>query len=259
VDDGKKQKLEMTVAAVQARWGARALRRLRPEDQQAAVPHVPTGFPALDRALGIGGLPAGRISEIAGAPTSGMATLALKIVANAQAQGEPAVYIDLERTFDPDYAARCGLSLSEMVLVRPYDARQGLAILQDFAAGGGVSLLACDLPAALLADQKLAQALSATLGRIIAPLSQSRCVLLFLVSLEAGRQPSMAHYPAGSPLPHHAAVRLFIQREQWLYRQQDIRGYRAQVEVIKNKVAAAGKRATITITFNGTVAPGSEG
>jgi recombination protein RecA len=259
VGDDKKRKLELTVAALQERWGIRAIRRLRPEDQEPVVPHVPTGFPALDKALGVGGLPLGRISEIVGAPTSGMVTLALKVLANAQAQGEPAVYIDPDRTFDPDYAARCGLSLSEMVLVRPYDVRQGLAILQDFVGGGGISLLACDLSAGSLADAEIAQALSTTLGRIIAPLSQSRCALLFLVSLGPGRQPSMAHYPAGSALPHHAAVRLFIQREQWIYRQQDIRGYQAQVEVIKNKVAAAGQRAAIAITFNGTVAAGGEG
>jgi recombination protein RecA len=223
------------------------------------VPHIPTGFPALDEALGIGGLPTGRISEIIGAPTSGMATIALKCIAEAQAQGEPAVYLDPGRTFDPDYAARCGLDLGRMVLVRPYDARQGLAILQDFAAGGGISTLVYDAAGALLADPKMVQPFSAALGRIIAPLSQSRCALLFLVSLPAGQAPSMAHYPAGSTLPNHAAVRLFIRREQWLYKEQDIRGYQAQVEVIKNKLAAAGKRAPVALTINGTVAGGSEG
>lgn len=252
----KKRKLEMTVAALQDRWGVRAVRRLRGK-QATPIPHVPTGFPQLDEALGIGGLPRGRISEIVGAPTSGIATIALKIVASAQKQAGTAIYVDPEQTFDPDYAARCGLQLSQLVLVRPYDMRQALSIVQDFILGGDVNILVFDTPFGLLSEPQQAQLLATALGRLIAPLGRTNCALLFLTSLppeSSFPEEPVTSYPNSSTLPHYAAVRLFIQRERWIYRQRDIRGYQAQVVVAKNKLAPAGKRASVSITFNGTVA-----
>jgi recombination protein RecA len=254
--EDKKRKLEMTVAALQDRWGVRAVRRLRGK-QDLPIPHVPTGFPQLDEALGIGGLPRGRISEIVGAPTSGLATIALKIVASAQKQAGTAIYVDPERTFDPDYAARCGLQLSRLVLVRPYDMRQALSIVQDFILGGDVNILVFDTPFDLLSEPQPAQVLATALGRLIAPLGRTSCTLLFLTSLPPGSSfpgDPVAGYPNNSTLPHYAAVRLFIQRERWIYRQRDIRGYQAQVVVAKNKLAPAGKQVSVSITFNGTVA-----
>ena len=116
----------MTVAAIQQRWGTQALRRwgeapaYRQGQAARAVeaPHIPTGFPALDQALGIGGIPRGRITEMMGAPTSGMATLALKVIASAQSRRDMAAYVDLGYTFDPDYAARCGVTPDKLLLVR---------------------------------------------------------------------------------------------------------------------------------------------
>lgn len=268
----KKRKLEKTVAALQNRWGTQAVRRLR-RDQKSSVEHIPTGFPPLDEALIIGGLPRGRISEFIGIPTSGMATMALKIAANAQertssgsGQAAGAIYIDPGQTFDPDYAARCGLKLDQLVLVRPYDTRQALDILQDFIMGGGIDVLIFDIPFTLLTESESSQALYTTLGRLIAPLSRSYCVLLFLTSLPAQKhvrnqlvntETLLAAYPpvigSSNPISHYAAVRLVIQRERWLYKERDIRGYQAQVTVIKNKLGPAGKRVSIAITFNGTV------
>jgi len=251
-DKQKKRKLEMTVAALQDRWGVQAIRRLK-LGQRRTFPHVSTGFPSLDKALAIGGLPRGRISEIIGVPTSGMATIGLKVVANAQEKGGTAIYIDLGQTFDPDYAARCGLALNQLVLVRPYSVRQGLAILQDFVTGGGASALVFDMPFSLLNEPRPRQILTRTLGRLIAPLGQANCVLLFLTTLppKSATTPVPVMYPDNAPFPHHAAVRLFIQRERWIYRQRDIYGYQAQVLVVKNKLGPAGQQVRIAITFNG--------
>jgi len=252
--DDRRRRLEKTVTDLQDRFGLRAIGR---SPNTAAAPTTPTGFAALDEALGAGGLPLGRPSEIVGAPTSGMATLALKVIAAAQArghQGRPlAAWLDLEKTFDPDYAARCGVDISRLLIVRPYTARQGMAMLPDFALGGGFSVLVVDAPLRALAAPETAEALAAALARLIAPLSRSGCALLFLSALPPGSPPTLDGYPGQTGLPHYAAVRLLIQRERWLYRRGDVAGYEAQVLVVKNRLAAEGARAEIAITFNGTV------
>src|SRR5258708_4681523 len=101
--------LETVISGIQQRWGPDILRVFGKPDAATEVPHIATGFAALDRALGIGGVPRGHITEILGAPTSGMSTLAFRIVANAHAAGDMAVYVDPGKTFDADYAVRCGI------------------------------------------------------------------------------------------------------------------------------------------------------
>lgn len=249
-DDDRRRRLEKTVADLHQRFGIRVIgRATRP----AAPPVIPTGFPALDEALGIGGLPLGRLSEIAGVPTSGMATLALKLVAQAQAagQGHLAAYIDVEKTFDPDYAARCGVDLERLLVIRPYTVRQALTMLPDFSLNGGFAVLVVDAPLHVLTTPDTADALAETLGRIVAPLSRSRSALLFLSGLPPGSAPSLAGYPAHVAVPHYAAVRLLIRRERWLYHRRDVAGYAAQVQVVKNRLAAEGHYADIAITFSG--------
>lgn len=248
----KKEKLQMALVGIQRRWGNTAIDLVK--RRPPAVPHVSTGFPALDEALGIGGIPRGRISEIVGGPTSGTSTLALKIIAHAQAQKGAAVYVDLEQTFDPDYADRCGVDLRRLILVHPYDGRQALAMLPDFVIHGGLEVLVVDVPSRLQTEPRTLRALSTTLGRLIAPLSKTTCALLFLTLLPPGQSPSAADYPSGATLPHYATVRLFLQRERWSYKRRDVSGYEARVFIAKNKFAAAERTAHIAITFNGVVA-----
>lgn len=250
VDLDKEGKVEATIAALQDRWGNKVIGRLQPADGASGIPCVPTGFPALDDALVIGGLPRGRISEINGVPSSGMATIALKIMVNAQARKNMTVYIDLEQSFDPAYAARCGVALEQVVLVRPHDVPQALAILQDFVLGAESSILVFDAPLSLLVEAQASQALATTLGRLIAPLARAQGVLLFLISLPANSPLATDGEPVNSALAHFATVRLFIQRARWVYRQQDIGGYQAQVLVLKNKLGPAGKQASINVIFD---------
>ena len=249
----KKTTLEMTVAAVQLRWGPRALRRLGKDAARPEVPHIPTGFTSLDNALGIGGIPRGRITEILGVPTSGMTTLALKILANAQSVGDTAVYVDLAHTFDPDYAGRCGVNVKRLLLARPHDSRQALDIVYTLVTRGGVGVLLFDAVTDLFMVARGAWRPINVLQRLVATLAQSPTVLLFLTPLLFGDATSGEHYPDGFALPHVAAVRLLLERQQWIRRRQDVRGYRAQVTVLKNRLGASGKRVTIAITFNGTV------
>ena len=258
--NGGKEKLEKTVEALRGRFGSRAVRRLG-EGAQDATPRLATGFRALDGILD-GGLPRGRVVEITGRPTAGMATLALKVVAQAQAQGESAVYLDasagsaqaVEGTFDPDYAARCGVILDRLLLVRPRDARQASPLLRDFA-DSGCGVLVCDLPPVTATRPSLAQTLGTGLGQLLLPLARTDTVLLCLIS----HPPGQGEIPGEFPVSYYAAVRLQLQRERWLRRGADIRGYRAQVLVAKNKTGAAGQKVTIDITFNGVVQNGRGG
>lgn len=245
----KKLNLDKTIASLQERWGNKAVRPLK-EIGREAFPHIPTGFSALDEALGIGGLPRGRISEIIGTPTSGMVTLALRVLAKAQEKAEVGVYVDSTLTFDPDYASRCGLILNRLILVRPEDLHQGLAIMQDFVLGGGLSVLVFDTPLTSSNERQTAQAVARTLDRLIAPLSKTECALLMLTALPIG-QPSLASYSHQTTLPHYASVRLFVERERWLYRQHDIQGYQAQITIVKNKLGPVNRPVSISLTFAG--------
>lgn len=249
-DDDRRRRLEKTVTNLQERYGLRAINR---SPHSAAPPGIPTGFPALDAALGVGGLPCGRVSEIVGAPTSGVATVALKTVASTQARNGAAVYIDLAHTFDPDYAHRCGVDLHRLMVVYPYNVQQGIAMLPDFAADGGFDLLVFDMPLYPALGPERQQQLSSALGRLLAPLNRSGAVLLFVTSLPPGSEPSLDGYPRHLALPHYASLRLLIRRARWLYKRQDVRGYEADILVLKNRLAKAGGEVRIAITFNGTV------
>jgi recombination protein RecA len=248
---GKTKKLQMTLIGIQRRWGNKAIGLARSEP--TAVPHISTGFSALDDALGMGGIPRGRISEIVGVPTSGMATMALKLIANAQLHKGTAIYMDLERTFDPDYADQCGVNLHQMILIHPYNIPQALAMLPDFIINGGMDILVFDAPLRLQTELHTLHNLSTVLGRLIAPLSKTDCALLFLTTLLPDSSLASASYPQYATLPQYATTRLFIEKEQWLYRQHDVSGYEAQVLIAKNKLSVAGKTARITITFNNNV------
>ena len=250
--DDRKEKLEVAISAIQKRWGLRAIGRSASQSTPE-IPHIPTSFPKLDTALGIGGIPRGRISELIGVPTSGMSTLALKITAQAQEQGVAGVYLDLERTFDPDYARRCGVRLSQLTVIHPYDVSQALAILSDFVIIGRVNLLIFDMPSHLQNEPQVARKLSTMLGRLLAPLSKNGSTLLFLTNLPPQVSPTFSTYPNQAILPYFATIRLLLQKERWLYKQRDVRGYEAQALVVKNKLAPPGQQVRIGITFDGTV------
>lgn len=243
----------MTVLQIQKRWGPKALRKLEASKAAVEIPHIPTGFGKLDKALGIGGIPRGRVTEILGAPTSGMATLALKLIAKAQEDRDTAAYIDLSYTFDPDYAVRCDVCLKRLLLIRPHSGKEALEITASLIAGGGIGLLVFDSVSQFLGETHGPQLMSAALRQLVSALSESPCALVFLTPLYFGDAASQDNYPSGFALPHYAAVRILLEKEHWIKRRRDVRGYRARVTVIKNKLAPASKSAAIEITFNGVV------
>jgi recombination protein RecA len=243
------------VAAIQKRWGPNALRRLGQDATATPVPHIPTGFPALDRALGIGGLPRGKVSELLGLATSGKTTLALKFLAQAQAGGGQVGYLDQARTFDPDYAHRCGLDLSRLLVGTPDDLQEALAMAEALVRDAGLAALVFDTLDDFWIDPDAGRRLTALLDRLAAPLARSGTALLFLraVSPAERRFAPSRPSPALSALAHSAAVRLQLTRERWLRRHGDIRGYQARVEVLKNRLGPAGQAVSVKIEFNGAV------
>ena len=258
-DDARKRRLEMTVAGLQARYGPRALRRLRPQTQ--AIPHVSTRFPPLDQALGSGGLSRGHITELVSVPSAGTTTLALNVVAQAQTEGL-AVYLDIDQNFDPPYAAQLGVDLDRLVLIEPGSWREACAIMRDFVLAGHSSILVFDAPAHLFlrshghTESRQARTLAATLDRLISPLSQTRCVLLFLVTFMPGTAPLPSGQAIHAALSHYAAVRLVVYRLRWLYGQRDIRGYEAKVYIAKNKLAASAGPVSLAMTLAGAAGNG---
>ncbi|MCB0173631.1 MAG: hypothetical protein KDJ97_24140 [Anaerolineae bacterium] len=244
----KRKRLDLTVAGIQRKFGIKALRRLERADTQTTIPHIPTGFTSLDQSLGIGGIPRGRITELMGVPTSGMITLTLKIIANAQAEGDAATYIDLSRTFDPDYAHRCGVDLATLLLVRPRTGRDALHIALDLIASRGTGILIFDSITEVMAERDNQRAITTALRQFPGALAKSPCAAVFLTLLDSADLST-----DNGALAHFATLRLLIEKERWITKHRDVRGYRAQVLVKKNKLGPAGQRATIAITFNGTV------
>ena len=248
----RKEKLDKVIATIHNRWGSQAIGR---SSQQLAIdiPTIASGFPELDAAVGTGGIPRGRISELMGVPTSGMTTLALKIIARAQAADGMVVYLDLQRSFDPAFAKKGGVVLERLTLVHPYNAGQALDMLPDFVYNGGFDLLICDMSARVQQDGQIGRKLTSTLGRLLAPLGKGSMTLLFLTTLKAnkrGSENSAPDYPRQATLPHFATLRLLLQKERWLYRQRDVYGVEVRVMVVKNKLSAPGKQVRIAISFN---------
>ncbi|MBC8449521.1 MAG: hypothetical protein H8D78_17380 [Chloroflexi bacterium] len=246
----KRRRLEAAIARIHRRYGSQALVKGTPPTavgRTGAIPHIPTGFSALDEALGVGGLPKGSVCELTGPATSGKTTLALKFLAQAQHGGGQVGYVDQARSFDPGYAHRCGLDLSRLLVVAPYDLPEALAMAEALAGSGGLGALVFDGLEGLWGEAQMAPLVAAWLDRLIAPLARSGTVLLFLHGPPGERSPAL------SALAHHATVRLHIVREQWLRSHGDIRGYEARVEVLKNRLGPAGRAVTIAIEFDGTV------
>jgi len=250
----KKRKLDALAASLQHRYGPRALGRTKkPATDKRGFPHISTGFPVLDQALGIGGLPRGRITECIGAYTSGKTTVILKAVAQATAAGDVVAIIDLERTFNPDYARRAGVDLSRVLLPPAQDPLQALEITRYLVTEQGIGMLIFNDVANLIGQDHAARWLSATLRQITGALHQSRCALIFLTT-PASAQVSPADYPSGFALAHYAAVRLGFEMTQPLRRRDGTRGFRVQATVLKNKLAPlARKPVTFDIYFNGAV------
>jgi recombination protein RecA len=240
--------MEQVAEAVQRRWGNDVLRKLRIPEHVEDCPHIPTGFPVLDRALGIGGIPRNRVSIITGLATSGLSTLALRLLTNAQTLGDNAVWMDLSRTFDADYAEQSGVQIGKLLLVRPPDQIVALHIAQDLITSKSAGIIVIDLSTAT--QDQLMHSAADGIRPLIPALSHSSCALIFLT--RPHERSTSAHEGTtriGLPLAQHATLQLRVEKVHWLRRRRDVRGFRAHIVILKNKLSASGQSVTVTFRF----------
>jgi len=245
----RRKQLQTAVQNIQQRYGSLALTQGKPlfPGVEEVIPHIPTGFSSLDEALGIGGLARGRLSEILGPATSGKTTLVLQFLASAQTREGVIGYVDCLHTLDPDYAHRCGVDLKHLAVLSPQSSQEALAMIEVAITNGVFSALVVDAPDDLW--DNATPSLATSIDRWVAPLHQAGTALVFL------------HTPVGSltsshrALAHYASVRLYVACEHWLRHYHSIQGCQARVEILKNRLAAASRQATIQLAFHG-ITPG---
>ena len=270
------RRLDAVVARLQLAHGARAIRRAGPDEQTAPIARIATSFAELDAALD-GGLPQGRITEISGPATSGKLTIAAKTIATAHRLDADvlAAWIDPSHSLDPDYMHRCGVDLNRLLVVHPANLEDIFPIVLHLVESNTLALLVVDslAPAESHGDMEAALAgQTAAFARLSAVLPGTATALVFLSRVAGDPQladsersmrqlqspshalASAARAASDAGAASAAAVRITLRRERWITRDDgDVRGYVGQAEISKNRFGNTGVRATVRITFNGTV------
>lgn len=247
----KQARLDDAIEEIHRRFGPQALTKGRlavPPDEPASVDRISTGFQLLDEAIDRG-LPKGQVSEFLGRLSSGKTTLALKFLTHAQRERGEVCYVDLSHSFDPNYAHRCGLDLSRLLISAPTDLTETLVTIEALVHSESLSALVVDTTGCAGIDQALTRSAN-ILGHLLAPLHRSGTVLLVLSD----------YPPIGPPiftrLAHYASVRLQVVRERWLRDSKDIRGYEARVRVLKSRHGPSGRSVRLSLEFNGSMRDG---
>ncbi len=247
----RRRRLEQTVAGLRRRYGERAIRRAAELERESPPAGIPTGFPELDRRTGCGGIPQGRLTLLSGRTTSGKLTLAYKVLARAQDE-RPAALVDLSRSSDPDYLARCGVRLEGLLLLRPGRLEETAPLLADLVASRRVGVVLVDGLPELAVERKALDQLGQSLARLQGLLRRANTALLVLDEPQPpwlgwlGRQRSQVVTP-------WADLWVALQRERWLYQGEELVGYQARARIARSRWARDRATVPIAIRFNGTV------